>query len=210
MYTTKAFCIICRFGKNGSGRQLKHLNLTGCTSISDSTLKRLATAIASPLEKERQKCDNSERTSRKSCPSDKCNSCCHGVISIDELSIDKNGRPKSQCHKHTVGCHDTYEVHVNHSSQDTRQRLSSTRDNVTSDDIINESNKMVHNTADDTAYRTKCDWSNVTGPTMVQRTCSSNAMNQDISDEKDNAIESSQLEFLSLAGCFKITDNGLR
>ncbi len=190
------------FGKNGSGRQLKYLNLTGCTSISDSTLRRLASAIAPPMEKQQPKCDNTKRTNGKSCTNSGCNSHRCGMISVDELPIDKNGRPMLQCRKHAVGGPEI----INRTSAVTR--LSSTRERT---GIILSAN-VTQRDAVDTSYRTKVGGSNDRGPVVAQRTCSSNTNSKQdsVNQEGNENEEGSQLEFLSLAGCFKVTDDGLR
>ncbi|XP_033647500.1 F-box/LRR-repeat protein 5-like isoform X2 [Asterias rubens] len=212
------------FGKNGSGRQLKYLNLAGSTSISDSTLRRLAAAIAPPMEKQQPKCDNTKRSNEISCTGSECNSHCRGMNASDELPTDKNGRPMVRCHKHTVNGSEI----ANPTS--TVTRLSSTRERINV--ILNDADvtqrdadvtqrdadvirhDMTQCDADVTSYRTEGGLSNDRGAIVAPRTCSSNTHSiKDtiiINQEGNDTEGRSQLEFLSLAGCYKITDNGLR
>ncbi|XP_022080969.1 F-box/LRR-repeat protein 5-like [Acanthaster planci] len=209
-----------RFGKNGSGRRLKHLNLSGCTSITDATLKRLSLAISPPLGKEEPNGDTSSH--QLSCSLGACGKYCSEVISIDELSTDKNGRPKSQCAEKTVSS-DSYEVHLNHSSQGTRlgARLGSTGQHSKCKEMseaflgkLNRENNICQSfQADDSPYRTKDCCGNSKGSAVTHRTCCTNISTMDRSDgftDRQLANHTSQLEFLSLAGCYRITDDGLR
>ncbi|XP_038054094.1 F-box/LRR-repeat protein 5-like [Patiria miniata] len=198
------------FGKNGTGKHLKYLNLTGCTSMTDATLKRLSLAISAPLVNEEP---NGETIEGQSCSRGGCGRYSCGVISIDELSKDKNGKPKSQCAIRTVSS-DSYAVHLNHTGQGTRPgaglcRTGRQRGGVHERHSVCQGSSR----APDTSYRTESCCGSVNGSDDAHRTSCCDILISDRSCESidhQTVNQSSRLEFLSLAGCYKITDAGLR
>ena len=169
------------------------------------------------MEKQQPKCDNTKRSNEISCTGIECNSHCRGMNASDELPTDKNGRPMVRCHKHTVNGSEI----ANPTS--TVTRLSSTRERINV--ILNDADvtqrdadvirhDMTQCDADVTSYRTEGGLSNDRGAIVAPRTCSSNThsiKDTIITNQEGNDTEGrSQLEFLSLAGCYKVTDDGLR
>ncbi|XP_788308.2 F-box/LRR-repeat protein 5 [Strongylocentrotus purpuratus] len=173
-------------GKNGVGSKLRHLDLSGCVNITDTTLQRLA-SIRQPLQTipDNQMMD----TSNYAKPDYQ-----HGVN-------DKNGRPLNvdpMVSNRDQGCCSRRHNETQHDTDIVNRRQQGSCDGgCHGNNSVSHSQRL----SMDTAPRTKSrhdgrhDRSSYHGTGEYEHT--------------DGGNLSRRLQFLSLSGCYRITDVGL-
>ena len=186
-------CLFSRFGLNMCGKKLRYLNLTGCTKITDLTLERLAYALELTSVSSSSDIEDVQRTNSYLC--------FHGSNSV----IAENIQQQSDVHRN---CSTAGTVICKHTAL---SLVSADIFNHDSSDVIRVSN----HTEKCSPPQRYCD----SGQTAVcckdmRSGCFGSGQNKDqrsrLSVTDRGPLADKGLEFLSLSGCYQITDAGLR
>ncbi|XP_072176393.1 F-box/LRR-repeat protein 5-like [Diadema setosum] len=188
-------------GKHGSGCKLRHLDLSGCTNISDLTLKRLASILQekAPVQAETKRfvpCTHAKSRVAKD----------ETQASYFEHVSDKNGRPLYRCSpkKTEKECSGRFAFH----NENDRKDIHRTAHCLGHKSSANDSSR-IHPIPDNSPRTRGCSGSSCTDSNKGS-SCHGNqddVVNNRVT--KDGCYERN-LEFLSLSGCYRITDSGLR
>nr|XP_054752457.1 F-box/LRR-repeat protein 5-like [Lytechinus pictus] len=169
-------------GRNGVGSKLKHLDISGCVNITDTTLKRLSSIRQALLTMPDNQIIDSSKADCQHCIS------------------DKNGRPLN-----VDGAHDQRDqgcCSIRHCDAQNDTDIVSRMPQETRDSGCHLKSDVIH------SQRRSID--------SAPRTKSRHVGRHDRSSDREGEHSdgggklSSQLEFLSLSGCYRITDDGLR
>ncbi|XP_041349076.1 F-box/LRR-repeat protein 5-like [Gigantopelta aegis] len=194
------------FGMDMCGKKLKYLNLTGCTKITDLTLQRLACAL--------------KLTASLSSPSDiedvqrtNSNSCFHGNNSVIQDDIQPNEICLQDVHRNSstagtvIPCCSTNE-------QTTLSLVTVEIPSLGCSDVI-----LLSNQTENCTPKRCCNCIRTTVCCKDARPlCVVSGRDKDLDGQMINlSVDNSGvplthggLEFLSLSGCYQITDAGLR
>lgn len=202
------------YGVSGRGSKLQYLDLTGCTHITDATLFSLADANYS-FGLSDSECDNNKKmeTEIEVLPppcGPKLASCCGKMLGHDVLSQEEN---VVSCESSTNACNDS-------SCDCTSQMVSSSYHSSccleSGSDICNincscdlpVSNKTIMN-KDSSCCDNPIDDNSSNSPSPDYCECSAFSVSCETTTKNSEQFFVSQLRFLSLNGCYGITDQGL-
>ena len=212
-----------RLGKNRAGSQLKHIDLSGCINITDFALKQLSKALTErrqiDTEPDERFLDKNGRPKRNNCGSnfnvmDESNRCdAQGAVSMipnnertnlghrffrrDDTNTDLS---RSSSSKTGCCCGNAREGCSSYSNTSSSSILHTVQTNVAQGDQRGFS---------DDALRTS-RYSNSPSSLHPSQEVAGQSLGTDEGSPDHAVAMERSLEYLSLSGCYKITDQGLR